>query len=204
MKRYLPILILCLAALSCTQETELSIAPDVSAFQFDEHGGQFDAIIFTNGSWTATCSDPAVSFAPQSGDYTTPIHVSVGANEEYYTKVIRLALTAKLDDITRTGSIVITQACGPFIFCEEALKTVGPEGGVVRFSVNSNEPWKVEIPLGAALSCPVEPMAGGPNAEDVSLLIPENTEGVQRTFTVILYLEKAPQTNLVLTVVQQA
>jgi hypothetical protein len=198
MKRYLPLLILCLAALSCTQETELSIAPDVGSFQFDEHGGQFDAIIFTNGSWTATCDDPAVSFAPQSGDYTTPIHVSVGANEEKYTKNIRLALTATLDNLTRTGRIVITQACAPFIFCEEAVKTVGPEGGVVRFSVNSNEPWKV-----ASQSCPVDPMTGGPNIEDVSLLVPENTEGVQRTFTVILSLEKDPQTTLVLTVVQQ-
>ena len=112
MKRFMLLAVLCLAALSCTQEAELTIAPDVGSFQLGAEGGQFDAIILTNGLWTATCEDGSVSFSPESGDYSLPIHVNVGPNEEHYTKVIRIALTAKVDKLTRTNRIVVTQQSG--------------------------------------------------------------------------------------------
>ena len=202
MKRYLLLVALCLAALSCTQEAELSITPDVGAFQFDETGGQFDAIILTNGSWTASCDDPAVSFSPQSGDYSSPIHVTVGANEEMYTKVIRITLNAKLDNLTRTSRIVVTQTCAPFLFCEEATKTIGPEGGLIHLSVNSNEPWVVLTRDGLPLPCDVSPMAGGPNLTEVTLVIPANPETASRAFEVTLALRDYPSTWLNLTVNQ--
>ena len=202
MKRYLLLVALCLAALSCTQEAELSITPDVGAFQFDETGGQFDAIILTNGSWTASCDDPAVSFSPQSGDYSSPIHVTVGANEEMYTKVIRITLNAKLDNLTRTSRIVVTQTCAPFLFCEEATKTIGPEGGLIHFSVNSNEPWSVAQP-DAISGSQVTPLTGGPNSTIVTFDIPANGEGRERTFVAQLNLQDHPSVSLTLTVVQR-
>ena len=147
MKRSILLVALCFAALSCTQEAELAISPDVSSFQVGADGGQFDAIILTNGLWTATCEDEAVTLSPDSGDYSLPIHVHVGPNEEHYTKVIRIALTAKVDKLTRTNRIVVTQQCRPFIICDETEKTVGPEGDI------------------------------GPNRTDFAMEIPENPDG---------------------------
>ena len=191
---------------ACTQETELSIVPDIASFQFDADGGSFDAVLFTNGSWTATCEDTSVSFTPTSGDYTTPMHIVVGPNEERYTKSIRISLLTKLDDISRSGKIVITQACRPFIFCEESFLQAPAAGGNVLFHINANESWKVVETLcdGAPSDLSVAPLTYGPNAVDVTVLIPENETGLARTFTVTLALESYLDKTLVLTVVQAA
>ena len=191
---------------ACTQESDLHITPDIASFQFDADGGSFDVVLFTNGSWTATCDDAAVSFAPTSGDYTTPMHISIGANESYYTKSIRIALLTQLDGNSRSGKIVITQACRPFLFCEETLLRVPAAGGNVRFAINSNESWKVVKTTcdGDAVDLAVDPVTGGPNAVDVTVLIPENETGLARTFTVRLALESYLDKTLVLTVVQAA
>lgn len=199
MKRYMLLAALCLAALSCTQEAELTIAPDVGSFQLGAEGGQFDAIILTNGLWTATCEDGSVSFSPESGDYSLPIHVNVGPNEEHYTKVIRIALTAKVDNLTRTSRIVVTQQCHPFIICDETEKTVGPEGDIVRFEVNSNDGWHA-VRVDGTDACLFEPEEGGPNRTDFAMLIPENPDG--GIYAVRLVLDYSPATEIVLTVEQ--
>mgnify|MGYP002626911389 CR=1 FL=1 len=134
MKRMLLLTAVLSLLASCTQEASLTIESDVSSFQFDAGGGEFDAVIFTNGYWTATCEDQAVTVTPSSGDFSSPVHIKVGSNEENYTKVIRITLNATLDALTRTGRIVVTQQCRPFIFCDASKKTVGPEGGLVRWS----------------------------------------------------------------------
>ena len=68
MKKYLLLAALSLMFLSCTQESEVTVAPDIAAFRFDPSGGTVDVVIFTNGSWTATCEDTAVSMTPDTGD----------------------------------------------------------------------------------------------------------------------------------------
>ena len=133
------ILAACMMLLAaCSQDTSLSISSDIASYRFDADGGAFDAIIFTNGSWTATCEDETVSLTPSSGDYTTPMHIVVGANEEYYTKSIRITLNTKLDNLSRSGKIVITQDCRPFIFCQESRVNLTAQGGKARFSVNAD------------------------------------------------------------------
>lgn len=204
MKRYLLLALLCLAAVSCDQDTDFYIYPDVHLFEFDAEGGSFDNVIFTNGVWSCEVSDAAVTVSPMSGDYTTPIHVEVGENEEMYTKAIRLRFTSKLDDLSRTGDIIITQHCHPFIFCEDPVKQVGPEGGVVRFSVNSNEPWSVETPDGGPMPCSVDPMTGGPNSTVVSVDVPANPQGAERTLRVVLSLVSDPFVFVTLTIIQGA
>ena len=199
MKRFMLLAVLCLAALSCTQEAELTIAPDVGSFQLGAEGGQFDAIILTNGLWTATCEDGSVSFSPESGDYSLPIHVNVGPNEEHYTKVIRIALTAKVDKLTRTSRIVVTQQCRPFIICDETEKTVGPEADIVHFEVNSNDSWHA-VRVDGTDACLFEPEEGGPNRTDFAMLIPENPDG--GIYAVRLVLDHSPATEIVLTVEQ--
>ena len=200
MTRYLIPVALCLLSLvSCTQEAAVTIAPDVGSFQFDADGGQFDAIVLTNGQWTATCDDEGVTFNPTSGDYSLPIHVTVGPNEEHYTKVIRITLTAKLDNLSRTNRIVVTQQCRPFILCEETFKTIGPEGGIVSFSVNSNDSWQARHVEGTS-ECLFDPVAGGPNLTEVSLKIPANPDGA--TYALRLVLDHSPATEIVLTVHQ--
>ena len=205
MKKYSVLVSLMLLLASCTQNTQLSIAPDVASWAFDADGGSFDVVIFTNGIWTATCEDSTVVFTPASGDYTTPMHVTVGKNEEMYTKSIRIALSSKIDAISRSSRIVITQTCNPFIFCEEAEKTIGPEGGAVRFPVNADHAWKVvETALdGVAFPLTVDPSEHGANSVDVAVWIPENESGRERTFTVTLALEQDPSVNVVLTVTQK-
>lgn len=177
----------------------MTIAPDVGSFQLGAEGGQFDAIILTNGLWTATCEDGSVSFSPESGDYSLPIHVNVGPNEEHYTKVIRIALTAKVDKLTRTNRIVVTQQCHPFIICDETEKTVGPEGDIVRFEVNSNDSWHA-VRVDGTDACLFEPEEGGPNRTDFAMLIPENPDG--GIYAVRLVLDHSPATEIVLTVEQ--
>ena len=201
------ILTVCLVLLAaCTQETELSIAPDIASYQFDADGGAFDVVIFTNGSWTATCEDPAVSFSPTSGDYTTPMHIAVGANDEHFTKAIRIDLITRLDGSSRTGRIVITQSCRPFIFSEESLLQAPASGADVRFHVNSNDPWKVEQTTcdGEPVALTVDPEREGPNSVEVMVRIPENPTGHPRTFTVKLALEAHPEESVVLMVIQEA
>ena len=204
MKRYLLLALLCLAAVSCSQETDFYIYPDVHLFEFDANGGSFDDVIFTNGVWSCEVSDAAVSVLPLSGDYTSPISVVVGENEERFTKVIRLRFTSKLDELSRTADIIITQSCHPFIFCDEPVKQVGPEGGVVRFSVNSNEPWSVETPDGGPMPCSVDPMTGGPNSTVVSVDVPANPQGAERTLRVVLSLVSDPFVFVTLTIIQGA
>lgn len=203
MKRMLLLTAVLMLLASCTQEATLSVGSDVSSFQFDADGGEFDAVIFTNGSWTASCEDEGVTVTPSSGDCSSPVHIKVGSNEEHYTKVIRITLNATLDNLSRTGRIVVTQQCRPFIFCEEPFKETGPEGGIVRFQVNSNDSWQA-VHVEGTSACLLDPAAGGPNLTEFSMRIPENTEGAVRTFAVRLVLDSAPATELVLTVRQNA
>ena len=191
---------------ACTQEATLTIKSDISSFQFDAEGGSFDAVIFTNGIWSAACEDESVSFSPASGDYTTPIHISVGPNDEYYTKSIRIELLTQLDGKSTSGRIVITQSCRPFIFSEESLLQVSASGGDVRFHVNSNESWTVAQTScdGEPVSLVVDPAGHGPNSVEVCVRIPENQTGKARTFVVKLALTADPGRSVLLTIVQSA
>jgi len=200
MKKLLLLAAVAILMVSCTQEATLSVSADVASFQFDAEGGEFDSIIFTNGSWTASCEDEDIVFSPASGDYTTPMHIVVAPNEEHRTKVVPIVLKATLDNLTRTAKIVITQQCRPFIFCDEAVKTIDAAGGIVRFSVNSNETWHVAD----ATACLVDPMTGGPNLTDVYVSVPANATGAPRTLSVILALDSTPETTVVLTLSQEA
>lgn len=191
---------------ACTQEAEVSIAPDIATFQLDADGGSFDAVIFTNGYWKATCDDPAVSFSPDSADFTAPMHIVVGPNEERHTKAIRIALVTKLDRLSRSSKIVISQECRPFIFSEETLLEAPAAGGEVRFHVNANDSWKVLETTcdGTPADLAVDPPASGPNSREVTVLIPENPTGRARTFRVTLALSDHTGVTLVLTVQQAA
>ena len=207
MKKSLILLVgMALFLTACTQDTTLGISTDIASYQFDAAGGSFDAIIFTNGSWTATCDDAAVSFTPSSGDCSSPIHISVAPNAEHYTKSIRITLTTTLDNLSRTGRIAITQSCAPFIFSEEELLRIPASGGKARFQVNANESWKVTGTAcdGEPVQLTVDPIAHGPNLTDVTVQIPENPLGRDRVFTVELSLESFPLCTLLLTVVQAA
>ena len=134
------------------------------------------------------------------------MHIAVGPNEEFYTKSIRIDLVSKLEGKSRNSRIVITQDCLPFIFCEEPAAQVGAEGGMIRFSVNSNASWKVAGTAldGESFSLPVDPARHGANRTDVSVMVPANDTGRARTFTVTLALEENPSTKVVLTVSQEA
>ena len=147
-----------------------------------------------------------MSFTPASGDFTAPLHVTVGTNDENYTKSIRITLTSKLDDLSRSSKIVITQACRPFIFSEETFLRAPASGGTVRFHVNANASWKVAETTcdGDAFSLSVDPRTAGPNRTEVSVLVPENTAGSERTFAVRLALESNPDTAVTLVIGQDA
>lgn len=207
MKKTLILLVgMMLLVSACTQETSLGISSDITSFQFDADGGSFDAIIFTNGSWTAACNDAAVVCSPMSGDCTTPMHITVGPNDALFTKSIRIELKTVLGEKSRSGKIVITQACRPFIFSEESLLRVSGAGGKARFHVNSNKAWKVTETTcdGVPAELSVDPAAHGPNRAEVTVLIPENPLGRERIFTVRLSLEEFPECSVVLTVGQAA
>lgn len=205
MKKYSVLVSLMLLLASCTQNTQLSIAPDVASWAFDADGGSFDVVIFTNGIWTATCEDSTVVFTPASGDYTTPMHVTVGKNEEMYTKSIRISLVSSYSNLSRGNRIVITQTCYPFIFCEESEKTIGAEGGAVRFSVNADHDWSVVRTTldGEACTLTVDPSSQGPNRTEVAVWIPENETSQPRSFAVTLALDDYPDKALTLTVTQE-
>ena len=205
MKRYLLLALLCLAVLSCDQDTNFYVTPEVSTFEFGPDGGEFDDVIFTNGSWTCEVSDDAVTVTPSSGDYTTSVHVVVAPNTERYTKAIRLKFISTYGDLSRNSNVVVTQDCYPFIFCEdEDVRHIGPEGGKVRFSVNSNEPWVMLEPDGSEYPAgfSAEPLSGGPNSTTVTLDIPANDTGEERWLEVLLHLESDASVYLVLTVIQ--
>lgn len=204
MKRYLLLVVLCLAAVSCNQDTNFYVAPDRTSFVLGPNGGTFDDILFTNGSWTCTVSDDAATVSPMSGDYTTPFRVVVGANNERFTKAITIQFKSTLGDLSRTAKVVITQDCFPFIFADDVLKAIGYEGGRVFFTVNSNEPWKLRVLNEAAnpAGFSVEPRSGGPNSTTVTIDIPANDTGKDRLFKVELYLESHPEETLVLGVIQ--
>lgn len=211
MKRFLllaSLLVVAAFSASCDQETNLSIAPDVDMFTFGPDGGEFDVVLFTNGHWKATCSDENITFAPDSGDFTAPMHVKVGPNRDNYTKSVRISLVTKLDNLSRTARIAVTQECGPFLTAASTEESVGRAGGAARFSVNSNFPWRL---VGITLDgepydgeAEFEPATGGPNRTDAALLpIPENTTGHTRIFRITLALTDHPEVTLVLTVQQE-
>lgn len=204
MKRYLLLVVLCLAAVSCDQDTNFYITPNHTSFVLGPNGGSFDDVLFTNGSWTCTVSDDAATVTPMSGDYTTPFRVVVGPNSERFTKAIRIKFTSTLGDLSRTANVVVTQGCFPFIFADETLQTIGPEGGRVFFTVNSNEPWVMLEPDDSVLPAgfSAEPRNGGPNNTTVTLDIPVNDTGEERWLEVLLHLESDPEVYVILTVIQ--
>ena len=204
MKRYLLLVVLCLAAVSCDQDTNFYITPNHTSFVLGPNGGSFDDVLFTNGSWTCTVSDDAATATPMSGDYTTPFRVVVGPNSERFTKAIRIKFTSTLGDLSRTANVVVTQDCFPFIFADETLQTIGPEGGRVFFTVNSNEPWVMLEPDDSVLPAgfSAEPRNGGPNNTTVTLDIPVNDTGEERWLEVLLHLESDPEVYVILTVIQ--
>ena len=206
MKRFLILALAAVLSFSCTQETNLSIAPDIHAFSFDPSGGEADVVIFTNGYWKATCEDEGVRFAPDTGNFTTPMHIVVGPNTEQYTKSVKISLTTKLDGNSRSSRIAITQDCNPFVVSEETEIQIPASGGVARFHVNSNASWQVASTLldGAPVELDVDPLEHGPNSVTVNVRIPENLSGNLRTFTVTLALKEKPGVGVVLTVVQAA
>ena len=198
MKRFLILVAAAVLLASCNQEATLTITPDVSSWTFGPEGGEFTVVLFTNGHWSASCNDDAISFAPDTGDFTAPMHVVVGKNTEQYTKAMAIKVTTHLDGVSRSSKVVITQQCVPFIFCNEPLKTIGPEGGAVRFTVNSNLPWTVE----KGLSFVVDPSSGGPNSTEVTLWIPADSENRERTFSARLALDDEPSISVELVVRQ--
>lgn len=201
MKRYLLLVVLCLAAVSCDQDTNFYVTPNHTSFVLGPNGGSFDDVLFTNGSWTCTVSDDAATVTPMSGDYTTPFRVVVGANNERFTKAIRIKFTSTLGDLSRTANVVVTQDCYPFVYCAEPVQTIGAAGGAVRFSVNSNEAWAIpqvdDIP-GFAVS----PLSGGPNSTVVTVTVPANDMDLERHFAVSLHLTSDASVSQLLTVVQ--
>lgn len=203
MKRYLLLVLFCLMAVSCDQDTNFYATPDKSTFVFGPEGGTFDDVLFTNGSWTCTVSDDAVTVTPMSGDYTTPFRVVVGTNEEYFTKSIRIKFTSTLGDLSRTANVVITQDCFPFLFADAVARAIGYEGGRVFFTVNSNLPWRL-MPdsMEGPVAFNVTPETGGPNSTTVTFDIPANDTGKDRVFKVLLYLESEPDETLELGVIQ--
>jgi len=205
MKRFLILALALLPAFSCTQETNLSISPDVSSFLLGPSGGEFDVVVFTNGYWKASCSDGAVSFAPDSGNFTLPMHVVVGPNEENYTKSVKIELKTSLDGNSRTSRIAITQTCEPFIFSEISEVQLGMSGGLARFTVNSNADWRlVSTSLdGIPFELEVDPQEHGPNSVTVSVRVPENLSGAVRNFAVFLALRENPETSLELRIRQE-
>lgn len=205
MKRYLLLATFCLAALSCTQETNFYLNPEITSFVLDADGGSFDEMIFTNGIWSCTVSDDAAKVTPDAGSYTCPVHIEVAENTEMFTKSIRIRFTSSSDDgLSRYANVVLTQACHPFLFCEEPDKTIGPEGGQVRFSINSNKEWRVEPLIGGTFPFGIDPMTGGPNRTELTLDIPANDTGEERHFLVYLSLLSDPDVTLALTVDQEA
>ena len=206
MKRILLIAALCAVAISCTQEATLTLTADVPAVQFGPEGGAFNTILFTNGSeWTATCEDPTVTFTPTSGAYTTPMHIEVGENTEHYTKAIRIAVTSTLDASTRSLYIVVTQECHPFVICDENVKTVGAEGGIVRFTVNSDKGWQVLKTMINGVETPVtvNPSSYGENNVPVEVTIPANATSSRRVWEILLASQASPSVEACrLTVIQ--
>ena len=195
MKRFVILAAIAAALLSCTQESTLTLSADVPSAQFGPEGGSFNLILFTNGdSWTATCEDPAVTFSPDSGSFTTPMHVEVGENQEQYTKSIRISVTSKMEGKSRLLYIVVTQACYPFVLCNDAEKTVGAEGGTVRFTVNSDKGWVLLKTLldGVATPLAVSPGSYGENNVTVEVKVPANDTGRRRTWSVLLAAKPAP------------
>ena len=91
MKRILMLVLAASLAFSCDQETNLSIAPDIHALAFGPEGGEADVVVFTNGYWKATCDDKSVTFAPDTGNFTTPMHIVVAPNTEKFTKSARIS-----------------------------------------------------------------------------------------------------------------
>ena len=214
MKRFLLIAACCALALSCTQEATLSLYADVPTAQFGPEGGSFNTILFTNGSsWTATCEDPTVVFSPTSGAYSTPMHIEVGENTEHYTKAIRIAVTSELDGNSRRANIVVTQACHPFVICDDNQKTVGVAGGIVRFTVNSDRGWYLVETQLDGVKVVMEDYFDGwiapswcdePNNCIVEFSIPANNTGKKRTWSAILSPKEEGLENCLLTVMQSA
>lgn len=214
MKRILPAFLLPVVALvllmvpcSCEQDTTLTITTDILSYHVGPDGGSFDAVVFTNGIWTASSSDSlAVTITPASGDYTQPVHIEVGPNDEHFTKSIRVSLLSSVESTTRTARIAITQDCHPFLDAAETEGSVDAAGGAVRFSVNGNEEWKLVSRScnGEPSDFAVDPSTHGPNNVDVALWIPVNETGAPRTFTAVLALVDHPSVSVTLTVHQGA
>ena len=204
MKRILMLVLAAALAFSCDQETNLSISPDIPSIAFGPEGGAFDVVIFTNGYWKATCDDESVTFAPDTGNFTTPMHVVVVSNTERYTKSARISLTTRLNGNARSSRIAITQTCNPFIFCDVAEIQLPSSGGTARFQVNANADWQVvDTQLdGSSVDLAVDPMEHGPNSVTVNVPVSENLSGAPRTYTVTLALKETPAVRLVLTVRQ--
>ena len=207
MKRFVLLAALCAALLSCTQEATLTLSADVPTAQFGPEGGSFNTILFTNGSeWTAECDDPSITFSPASGSYTTPMHIEVGENTEHYTKVVRITVVSKLDSYSRQYYLVVTQACHPFVICDEASKTIGAAGGTVRFSVNSDKGWVVYKTLldGADTPLSVTPDNHGENIVTVEVNVPAIESGKSRTWEILLASKATPSVKACrLTIVQK-
>ena len=207
MKRILLLATICIMTVSCTQDVVMSLYSDVPTVHFGPDGGNFNMVLFTNGSsWTATCDDPAVTFSPTSGSYTTPMHVAVKDNPEHFTKAIPIKFTSTLDDKSKTYNVVITQDCNPFVIAEEDTQRIGAEGGVVRFVVNSNKPWIVDTPTGIALPYTIDPMQGGPNRTTISVTVAPNNSGTERVlpFYVVLDGFSGSSARVLLMVIQAA
>ena len=204
MKRILLLVLAASLAFSCDQETNLSIAPDIHALAFGPEGGEADVVVFTNGYWKATCDDKSVTFAPDTGNFTTPMHIVVAPNTEKFTKSARISLTTKLNGNGRTSRIAITQTCNPFILCDVTEVQLPSSGGTARFLVNANADWQVvDTKLdGSSVDLAVDPMEHGPNSVTVNVPVSENTTGVQRVYTVTLALKETSSVRLVLTVRQ--
>lgn len=206
MKKYFLLALACVAAIACTQDYAVTVEPDVTSMTFGPEGGSFNTLLLTNGNWTATCDDASVTVTPSSGSYSAPLHIEVGENTEQYTKAIRISLTSVIDSKSRVARIVVTQACHPFVFCEENTLSIGAEGGTARFWVNSNEPWTVASTTLDGQNFPLEvsPLGYEANRVEVDVEIPVNTSGARRTFVVTIALKDTPSETVRLTVVQNA
>ena len=134
------------------------------------------------------------------------MHVEVGENQEQYTKSIRISVTSKMEGKSRLLYIVVTQACYPFVLCNDAEKTVGAEGGTVRFTVNSDKGWVLYKTLLDGVETPlsVTPDNHGENIVTVEVSVPASESGKSRTWEILLASKTAPSVEACrLTIVQK-
>lgn len=151
------------------EEPKITVSSNFS--ELSASGGEVELAVYSNASWSASCSTSGVSISPRSGEGDDVVTVSIP--ETTSAREIRVEFTATLNGKSVNDSVTISQnGVEPELsLLLNDTSNIPATGGEFGISVTSNASWRATC---ATSGVSISPKSGNGNGS-VTVTVPATT-----------------------------